>query len=369
MGRQTQRDMALATSLRQYMRSTGVTAQADPGKYAELAITSALQTYVANAEPRKQDGKRPDARRSMASDFLLGTDLLIDDPARMLLKDHRILRLDVTIGFTKKDNMPLITPTPSMSLTDNMKRPCVLPIGDKGDYMRFGIRIGNGNHGFTGPVVVAGLCSSRELDPGRVQDNVRWLQDNVMQNAPQIIHAANLTLRRFRYMTDPDVKARMEARESPQDIDKRLPALVGNWAYLEQLQKKQYAPGKKASPRMCMATVVDAIGDVVRDPDTAQAVRFRTDVPWMSPMCHRAIAAMLDGPRRMPASTEKGNMATIQKLLDEPVREPKRNPPIVVDSRGRELVEGRSTALRNLAKELDKTFDDSPDDGIGPWKR
>lgn len=352
-----QKNALLEPALKKYMRECGVDAYSDPGKYAETGLAALISTFVANTPLKApKEGQKPtQVRRGMAQDYLLGTDLILQDQPRTMLLQN-ILRLDFTIGLNGKKDMPLMTPDKTMSLTDPGCNRGAVDFGN-GDYMRFGIRIGNGRYGFDSPVVVAALCSPQELDPRRVRENIEYLQSRVMDSAPEIIRGATMAMERFRYMTDPAHKTAIDKRNSPEAIRKCLPVLVGNWMYLRQEAGHAKARAEHGRGRMCWANVADALGTLERN-YVGDPVSAETDVPWMSPKGHAAVAAMSEGPRRMPASDASFLSEIRSLILAEPVREPGQKPPIVVDRHGNRLDDGPfRKAVRDVATVLDRKFD------------
>lgn len=339
-----------ASDFRDIMRDKKVDVNDDPGKYAELAITTALRTYTENTDV--YTGEEPmSVKRSEYEDFFRGTDLVIEDPSRTTMS-QRITRLDVTIGFDKKDNMPLITPTPTMSIGNHDRSRSIIPIGNGEDYFRFGLRIGNNNYGFDHPVVVVGLCSSQQITPERIHDDMEWLRNNVMDNAPRIIKGAAKTLCRYYYMSDETYRNKINSRFAPSQIDKMFPILVANWRYLDSQQKKHYKPGHIVIPRMCNAAIIDtATNSVVMDGNRINTMK--TDIPWMSITGHNIIAMMPKTPRKMPPQTADLYNHVINALLNEPVRRSDQHPAIIVDRTGRPLEKDtRPEAFKNLMKQI-----------------
>lgn len=359
----------LAPQLKRYMRECGVNVYQCPGKYAETGLAVLLATYVANV-PHKapKEGQKPtDTKRGMIRDYLLGTDMVLSDqPRTMLSRD--LLRLDFTIGLTGKRDMPLVTPDRKMNLVDDKCNRGIVELGN-GDYMRFGIKIGNGRYGFNGPVLVAGLCSPREMDPQRIRENIEYLHSHVMDSAPEIIRTANLVMTRFKYMTDPAYKAALDERNSPQKLREKLPVLVGNWAYLTQEAPYAAKRAEKGVSRMCRANVANAVGELERN-YIGDLLSVNTDVPWMSPMGHAAVEAMTAGPRAIPASSRKSLLATRALILGEQVRDKGVTPPIIVDQHKNRLDDQPyHAALRELAAKLDRQFDPEDEAGAsGPSK-
>lgn len=327
-----------------------------PGKYFELAISHMLMTYVNNIDPEKlPDGKNmPAMGTDRRRDLLYGTDLILDDPTRTI-SSRRLTRIDLTTGFTGKNNMPLITPTDKMKLTKKGYNLGIVDLAG-GDYMRFGIRIGNGRYGFDHPVVVAGICSPKELTMDRLEENILWMYGNALKAAPEIINTANKVMNRFRYMTDETYKAKLDAAFKPGEIDARYPVLVPNIAYLETEWKYRYSnPEKRRHPKTCRANETDAMYGIARHPYTDEPLMTYTDVPWMSEMGHAAVKAMLDGPRNIPDDYRR---ETVDMILAEPVRDPSQGPAIIVDANGKPLEKDmRSQKLSELTKLLSKPHD------------
>lgn len=357
----------LVPNMRRYMRESGIDVYTDPGKYAETGLSLLISTYIANVPLKEpKEGQRPTAvKRNMARDYLMGTDLILTDQPRTILMQN-ILRLDFTIGLTGKNYMPLVTPSSDMRLEKDCNRGVVR--FRNGDYMRFGIRIGNGKHGFDDPVVVAGLCSSREIDPSRIRENIMYLHEHVMDSAPVIIRAASRTMARFRYMTDPAYAKSLDDRNSPEDIDRILPALVGNWAYLRQEAPHAKARAEKGASRTCLANVADAIGRLELD-DNDYPRSADTGVPWMSPAGHAAVKAMTEGPRRMPVSEKEYLQGIRDLILAEDVRGKGEAPPLIINQAGKRLDDQPyREALRSLVAHLGKEFDDGGGAPRGPSK-
>lgn len=359
-----QKNAVLAASMKKYMREQGVDCSEHPGEYAELALAAMLRTYMLNMDV-PEDAERPKGRKSQARDVLLGTDLIIDDPSRTLVS-RRILRMDFTIGFTGKNNMPLVTPTEHMSLTDKKANRGLVQIPGSKDSLRFGIRIGNGRYGFQEPVVVIGLSSPDQLDPGRIRENVTKMHQDVMGFSPQVIRAAGRVMQRFRYMTEPDYKKWANETYGAEKFNRAVPVLVGNWAYLDQERPYVTKRSKAGTSRTCTSSQVDALGQVVTAGYKDRPVDFDTDVPWMSPSGHAAVAAMMDGPRKPPNDDCRKTQALI---LAEQVREPGQQPAVVVGPDGTPLEkDARTAAMIQLAGVLGKNFD-KDDEAAGPAKR
>lgn len=345
-------DPAVLERIKSDMREAHINGEEFPGKYFELAIAHMLMTYVNNMDPSGVPaGKtQPAMGVNLQRDILYGTDLFIDDPTRMIAS-RRITRLDLTTGFTGKNNMPLITPTDKMSLTEKNCNRGIVTLGPNGDYLRFGIRIGNGKYGFNHPVVVVGLCSGKIMDDQRLEQDIAWMYENALKCAPELIQTANRVLNRFQYMTDGAYRAKLDKAYSPDEIRRRYPVLVPNMAYLDMEQEYRYSdPEKSKHPKTCRAHKIDGAGLIARHPYTDDFIMVYTDVPWMSPMGHAAVAAMTQGPRKIPNESQR---RTLDRILAEPVREPSQNPAIIVDHNNQPLEKDRrSQKLFDLTRQL-----------------
>ena len=67
-------------------------------------------------------------------------------------------------------------------------------------------------------------------------------------------------------------------------------------------------------------------------------------------MGHAAVAAMTQGPRKIPNESQR---RTLDRILAEPVREPSQNPAIIVDHNNQPLEKDRrSQKLFDLTRQL-----------------
>lgn len=356
----------LVNKVRENMAKTGISTLDKPGKYAETAVTTMLRTFVSDYSEGKEKG--PEAKRSKARDFLLGTDLMLNDPARMLTS-RNLTRLDVTLDFDGKNNMPLVTPDKKSFLRSKGYNLGTVPIGDTGDYFRFGIRVGNARYGFDNPVVVIGLCSDREedMDIYRIQYTMEEMHKQALKMSSEIIRGANRAMNRFRYMTSSQYQEKIDKMYSPDQVMARFPILIPNENFLQQEWDNCYVNEKRRErDKVCVASLASPARGLILDSYTEDTIKVFTKIPWMSQCGHDAIEAMAKCPVRIK---DPHSAMARSYLLKEPIREPGQEPIIVADRKGNPIPEdARPPILRELAKHLDKQFDDARDMDDGPDK-
>lgn len=349
------------------------------GKLFETGIVVMLQTFMENIVPN--DGKKkPVLVNDPVDDFLYGTDLVINDPQNVFPGIPGITRIDVTTNMTGKDNMPLMTPSfgmkkfypdrPTMfskSLSPTQRGSIELK-GTDGWHLRFGLRIGNNNHGFDEPVVVIGLENHADFDKRQpIEMTVEQLQNNIAENAPEIIRMAKLTLASYQYATDPKKQAELDAQvRGGRSAKNLLPILVPNSKYFNEEQP--YVTGSMQKERMCRATVVDDDGTIIKDHE-GRPKSIETNMPWISRAGQAVIRAALHSPYMRDE-----NKPVARGLLNRAARKPHQTAPVVAYKNGEPVKNKdlRTSAVKRLARVMHSQFkkqDEAEHDYTSPDKK
>ena len=314
----------LRDGLHRMLEDTGIDPARRPGAYAETGFMLALAQYLSAAldEPSHPAGYKhasdKDSPDADPQDYLLGTDQILSDQPQTS-DSGRILRLDFTMDFDGKDFMPLATRVPDGSRRPNDPRTGRIVLGNR-DYLRFGLRIGNGRYGFQDPVVVVGLCSAdpdRGIGPDRLREDIGYMYDNITEFAPDIILAASRTRGAYRYLSSKAFRSKMDEKYKGKAIGTAFPQLECNGKSIMLETPNLWNRRMKGKTRVCRATVCNRYGELKYD-NTGDLMSVDIpSMPWKTKSGHKALLAA----KELDKGGDPEMGSGLDLWIDEPVRD------------------------------------------------